>query len=293
MSQIRSIFISDVHLGCRYAAADELLQFLKEHQPDYLYLVGDIVDGWRLRRRWYWPETYNKIVKRLFKLQKKGTRLFYTPGNHDEFLRHLINDIGGVIIQDEFIHVTADQRRLLVMHGDQFDTAVRHARWLSMLGDVGYDFLLWVNRYFNLVRRGLGLGYWSLSAAIKRKVKQATSFISHFESIITRYAARRQCAGVICGHIHTPKMSVLEGIHYLNTGDWVESCTALVEYRNGEFEILYCRDPNRQQPNRPTTQQDEDEEHLLLPTLSAVDLVLASPDWPTVSRSADPSMLPS
>lgn len=239
METVRSIFVSDLHLGCRYAQIDPLLEFLKEHQPKFLYLVGDIVDGWRLKRRWYWPRTYNRFVKRIIKLVKKGTRVYYNPGNHDDFLRDFVDNIGGVEIVDEVIHHTADGRKLLVMHGDQFDTAVRNARWLSMLGDVGYDFLLVVNRHYNSVTRKLGFRYWSLSAAIKRQVKRATSFIGDFENIITRYAKSKGCVGVICGHIHTPIVAERNGIAYYNTGDWVESCTALVEYSDGRMELLH------------------------------------------------------
>jgi UDP-2,3-diacylglucosamine pyrophosphatase LpxH len=239
MKRIRSIFISDVHLGCKYTHADSLLAFLRNHQPQYLYIVGDFVDGWRLRQSWYWNDTYTFLFKRIVDLMKRGTRVYYTPGNHDEFLRNFIENLGSVQLADEFIHVTADRRKLLVTHGDQFDACVLHARWLSHLGDMGYNLLLGLNVVFNGCRRRLGFGYWSLSQAIKARVKQATSYIGNFEEIVTRHAAQRGCAGVICGHIHTPKMTTLCGIEYYNTGDWVESCTALVEYSDGTFELLY------------------------------------------------------
>jgi UDP-2,3-diacylglucosamine pyrophosphatase LpxH len=239
MKPIRSIFVSDVHLGCRYTHADSLLAFLKNHQPQYLYLVGDFVDGWRLRKGWYWNDTYTFLFKRIVDMMKRGTRVYYTPGNHDEFLRDFIDNLGSVRLADEFIHVTADRRKLLVTHGDKFDACVLHARWLSQLGDVGYNLLLGLNVVFNACRRRLGFGYWSLSQAIKRRVKQATSFIGNFEEVITRYAVQRGCAGVICGHIHTPRIRKLNGVDYFNTGDWVESCTALVEYSDGSFELLH------------------------------------------------------
>jgi UDP-2,3-diacylglucosamine pyrophosphatase LpxH len=239
MSSIRSIFVSDVHLGCRYTHAAALLQFLRGHEPEHLYLVGDIIDGWRLRRGWYWTDTYTYLLRHIVGLMKRGTRVYYTPGNHDEFLRCYLHDLGSIQIADELVHHTADGRRLLVMHGDQFDTAVRHAPWLAHLGDTGYNLLLGMNIVFNGVRRRLGMEYWSLSAAIKRRVKQATSFVSNFETLITQHAADRGCAGVVCGHIHTPRISRREGVDYYNTGDWVESCTALVEHGDGTLELLH------------------------------------------------------
>jgi UDP-2,3-diacylglucosamine pyrophosphatase LpxH len=236
----RSVFVSDVHLGCRYAAADAFLNFLKESTPAHLYLVGDIVDGWRLKRKWYWPPVYNQIVKRIFKIMKRGTQVHYTPGNHDEFLRDLIDDVGGIKIQDEFIHTTARGQRFLIIHGDQFDAAVRHARWLSLLGDVSYDALLVINQWFNACRRLVGKRYWSLSGAIKKKVKKATCFISNYEELLGKYALSRGCDGVICGHIHTPKIVTLDcGAIYCNAGDWVESCTGLVEHEDGRLELMH------------------------------------------------------
>jgi UDP-2,3-diacylglucosamine pyrophosphatase LpxH len=239
MKRVRSIFVSDVHLGCKFTHADALLAFLRNHHPQYLYLVGDVIDGWRLQKGWYWNDTYTFLFKRIVDLMKRGTKVYYTPGNHDEFLRHFIDNLGSVQLADEFIHLTADRRRLLVTHGDKFDACVRHAPWLSRLGDVGYNLLLGLNIVFNGLRRRLGFGYWSLSQAIKRRVKQATSFIGNFEDVITRHARQQGCTGVICGHIHTPKIRVVNGVEYYNTGDWVESCTALVEYYDGSFELLY------------------------------------------------------
>ncbi len=239
MKRIRSIFISDVHLGCRFTHAESLLAFLRNHQPQHLYIVGDFIDGWRLRKGWYWNDTYTFLFKRIVDLMKRGTRVYYTPGNHDEFLRNFIENLGSVHLAEEFIHVTADRRKLLVTHGDKFDACVVHAKWLAHLGDMGYNLLLGLNNVFNMFRRTLGFGYWSLSQAIKARVKQATSYIGSFEEFVTRHAAQRGCVGVICGHIHTPKISDINGITYYNTGDWVESCTALVEYTDGTFELLY------------------------------------------------------
>ncbi len=249
MNGVRSVFISDAHLGCKYAHAEALLAFLKNQQPQHLYLVGDIIDGWRLQRGWYWNDTYTYLLKRIVDLMKRGTRVYYTPGNHDEFLRSFIENFGSIQLADEFVHTTADRRKVLVTHGDMFDAAVAHAPWLSKLGDIGYNLLLGINVVFNAVRRRLGFGYWSLSGAIKRKVKQATSYIGNFEDVLTRHALQRGCDGVICGHIHTPKISRVNGIDYYNTGDWVESCTALVEYNDGTFELLH-RPLNQSEPRR-------------------------------------------
>ncbi len=236
--RVRTIFISDTHLGCRYARARELLDFLNEMQPDQLYLVGDIVDGWRLQKSWYWSDTYTAIVRRILELLDSGTQVFYTPGNHDEFLRQFVRDLGRVTLADEIVHETADGRRLLVIHGDQFDAVVRHARWLSLVGDVGYNFLLWFNGVFNACRQRLGFGYWSLSAYIKHKVKQATSAISRFEDAVSRHARDRRCDGVVCGHIHTPAIHQHADLTYYNSGDWVESCTALIEDWDGKLRLI-------------------------------------------------------
>ena len=243
--------MSDTHLGCRYARAEALLDFLNSVEPDRLFLVGDIIDGWRLRKSWFWDDTSTAIVRRILELLDRGTQVYYTPGNHDEFLRQFVRDLGGVSLSDEFVHVTADGRRLLVIHGDQFDTVVRHARWLSLVGDVGYNFLLWVNGVFNAVRRRLGFGYWSLSAYIKHKVKQATSAIARFEDAVVRHARGLQCDGVVCGHIHTPIIHEHQGLVYYNTGDWVESCTALVESFDGEMQLIRWSG-DRHRPTRGT-----------------------------------------
>jgi UDP-2,3-diacylglucosamine pyrophosphatase LpxH len=251
---IRSIFISDVHLGCKYANAEALLAFLKGQQPEFLYIVGDFIDGWRLKRSWYWNDTYSFLIRRVLKMMKRGTQVFYTPGNHDEFLRRFLSTLGSVRITDEVIHVTADRRRLLVLHGDQFDVVVRHARWLSLLGDYGYDGLLVLNRIYNSWRRRLGFGYWSLSAFVKQRVKQATTFVSNFEDVATKYAASKGCQGVVCGHIHTPAHRERNGIAYYNTGDWMENCTALVEYQDGTFEVIHRPAHLGAQPAVPFTE---------------------------------------
>lgn len=239
MRSIRSVFVSDLHLGCRYANATAFLDFLRGQQPEYLYLVGDMLDGWKLRKSWYWNETYNRIIDHVLKLSKQGTKVYYTPGNHDEFLRGFEANIGGIEIQDEFVHTTADQRKLLVIHGDRFDHVEKNAKWLSRVGDVAYSFLLVANQGLNHARHALGLEYWSISSCIKQRVKILANFVGDFENLIVRYASDKGCSGIICGHSHSPRIKQLEGFTYFNTGDWVESCTALVEYHDGQFELLH------------------------------------------------------
>lgn len=235
----RTIWISDTHLGTSGCNAALLLDFLKSVQPETLYLVGDIIDGWRLKKGWYWPAAHNDIVRRVLKLANKGTRVVYIPGNHDEMLRDFTGlNFGGVEVVQEAIHATADGRRLLVLHGDEFDGVVLYARWLAFLGDYAYALLLKCNIGFNAVRRRFGLPYWSLSAHIKKKVKNAVSFISRFEEAVAYAARERGVDGVVCGHIHTAEIRDFDGITYYNDGDWVESCTALIEHRDGRMEII-------------------------------------------------------
>ncbi len=237
--RFRSVWISDTHLGTAGCNAELLLDFLKSIQPDTLYLVGDIIDGWRLKRGWYWPPRHNDIVRRVLKLANKGTHVIYVPGNHDEVLRDYGGlSFGGVDVVPEAIHVTADGRRLLVLHGDEFDGVVLYARWLAFLGDYAYAALLHLNVGFNRVRRRFGLPYWSLSAHIKKKVKNAVAFISRFEEAVAHAAHERGVDGVVCGHIHSAEIRQFGGVTYYNDGDWVESCTALVEHANGHLEIL-------------------------------------------------------
>ncbi len=235
----RTIWISDTHLGTAGCNADLLLDFLKSVQPETLYLVGDIIDGWRLKRGWYWPPRHNDIVRRVLKLANKGTRVVYVPGNHDEVLRDFTGlSFGGVEVVAEAVHVTADGRRLLVIHGDEFDGVVLYARWLAFLGDHAYALLLKANIVFNAVRRRFGLPYWSLSAYAKKKVKNAVSFVSRFEEAVAHAARERGVDGVVCGHIHTAEIRDFDGITYYNDGDWVESCTALIEHHSGRMELV-------------------------------------------------------
>lgn len=236
----RSIWISDVHLGTRGCKAEFLLDFLKNSESDYLYLVGDIVDGWRLKKSWYWPQAHNDVVQKLLRRARKGTRVVYIPGNHDEGFRDYIGlQFGGVTIAEDAVHVTADGRRFLVIHGDQFDAVVKYAKWLAHVGDTVYMVLLVFNTWLNFIRRRLGFTYWSLSAYLKHKAKSAVEFIGSYERALADEARRRDVDGVICGHIHTAEMRDMDGILYVNDGDWVESCTALVEHHTGELEIIH------------------------------------------------------
>jgi UDP-2,3-diacylglucosamine pyrophosphatase LpxH len=235
----RSLFISDVHLGTRGAQADALLEFLREHDADTIYLIGDIVDGWRLRNGWYWPQSHNDVVQKILRKARKGARVIYIPGNHDEFLRDFYGThFGGIEVCETAIHEAADGRRYLVIHGDVFDVVVRHARWLAFLGDWAYEVALALSTRVNRIRRRLGLTYWSLSAWAKLKVKNAVNFIGRFEETLASEAERQGVDGVICGHIHHATQRDFDGLAYINTGDWVESCTAVVEHADGTMEII-------------------------------------------------------
>ncbi|WP_377809937.1 UDP-2,3-diacylglucosamine diphosphatase [Azospirillum sp. A29] len=240
VKRYRSIWISDVHLGTRGCQAELLLDFLKHTESDHLFLVGDIVDGWRLKKSWYWPQAHNDVVQKIMRRARKGVEVYYIPGNHDEAARDYVGlQFGGVHVVDEWVHTTADGRRLLITHGDKFDAVVRYAKWLALLGDHAYVTLLHVNTLFNWVRRKLGFNYWSLSAYLKHKAKTAVEFIGKYEEALGEEARRRKVDGVVCGHIHTAEMRDIEGILYCNDGDWVESCTALVEHDSGALEIIH------------------------------------------------------
>ncbi len=235
----RALFISDVHLGTKGCQSQPLLDFLRDVDADTIYLVGDIVDGWRLKTSWYWPQEHNDVVQKLLRKVRKGVRLIYIPGNHDEFLRdYLGTHFGGIEVVESAVHVAADGRRYLVVHGDTFDVVVRHARWLALLGDWAYETALRVNAHVNLVRRRLGLTYWSLSQWAKLRVKNAVNFIGDFERALTVEAQRHGVDGIICGHIHHAAIQDRAGILYINCGDWVESCTAVAETYDGHFEII-------------------------------------------------------
>ena len=235
----RTLFISDIHLGTRGCQADRLLEFIRHIDADTIYLVGDIVDGWALRSTWYWPQAHNDVVQKLLRKARKGARIIYIPGNHDEFLRDYYGThFGGVEVAESAIHTAADGRHYLVTHGDLFDIVIRHARWLAYLGDKAYDWAIAANTVFNKLRRGLGLQYWSLSQWAKYKVKNAVNFIGEFEKTLAAEASRRGLDGVICGHIHHAAVRDDYGFTYINCGDWVESCTAIGERFDGRFEII-------------------------------------------------------
>ncbi|HQZ46601.1 MAG TPA: UDP-2,3-diacylglucosamine diphosphatase [Usitatibacteraceae bacterium] len=240
--RFRSIFISDLHLGTPGCQAAHLLEFLRNTESRYLYLVGDIVDGWQLKRRWYWHQSHNDVVQKLLRKARKGTRVTYIAGNHDEALRHFLGvALGGIEIRDEAEHRTADGRRLLVTHGDLFDAVVQRARWLAHLGDQLYGLALKLNQWFNHTTARLGLSYWSLSQFLKARVKNAVSYVTDFEEALANEARRRNFDGVVCGHIHKAEIRDIGGVLYCNDGDWVESLTALVEMDCGELRIIDWR----------------------------------------------------
>jgi UDP-2,3-diacylglucosamine pyrophosphatase LpxH len=233
------VWISDLHLGTPGCQARALLDFLKQVECETLFLVGDIIDGWQLRRTWYWPQAHNDVVQKLLRKARKGTKVIFIPGNHDEFARKYVqHNFGGIDVADEWIHVTADGRRLWVTHGDLYDGVIQCAKWLAYLGDSLYEFTLKLNRHFNSLRARMWLPYWSLSKYLKLKVKRAVSYEGDFESAVAREARKRGVQGVVCGHIHHAELRDIDGILYANDGDWVESLTALVEHADGHLEIL-------------------------------------------------------
>ena len=237
--RVRTVWISDLHLGTPGCQAHALLQFLKHVECERLYLVGDIIDGWQLRRSWYWPQAHNDVVQKLLRKARKGTRVIYVPGNHDEFARRYVDQhFGGVEVMEDVVHVTADGRRLWVTHGDLFDGVVQCAKWLAHVGDRLYGLTLRLNRHLNSLRARMGLPYWSLSRYLKFKVKRAVSYVSDFEQAVAREARRRGVDGVVCGHIHHAEMRMIDGVLYCNDGDWVESLTALVEHADGRLAIV-------------------------------------------------------
>lgn len=239
--RLRTVWISDVHLGTRASNAGALLDFLRDHEFEMLYVVGDLIDAWQLRRGIYWPQEHNDVIQKLLRKARKGARIIYIPGNHDEMVGGFCGRYGYIAIEKNAIHLTADGRRVLVMHGHELDTVVQNARWLAFAGDLGYQFLLGLNPLINFVRRRFGLGYWSLSAYAKRRVKDAVNFIGEFEAAVVRYAESYGVEAVICGHIHNAGIRQLGAVTYYNCGDWVESCTALVENFDGEMELLtFC-----------------------------------------------------
>lgn len=245
--KFRTIWISDIHLGTKGCNADLLIDFLDHTDSETMYLVGDIIDGWRLKKKLYWPASHNDIVWRILKRAKRGTRIVYIPGNHDEMFRQFSGlHFGGVEILRAAFHDTVDGRRLMVLHGDEFDTIMLAHRWLAFVGDALYHLMMKLNLWVSAVRSRLGLPYWSISKAAKHKVKNAVEFISHYEEVVARAAAERGVDGVVCGHIHTAEFRKFthkdREVEYWNDGDWVEGCNALVEHFDGRMELLHWPD---------------------------------------------------
>ena len=243
-TKYKTICISDIHLGTKDAKADILNNFLKHHSCENLFLVGDIVDGWKIQQnKWRWKQSHSNVVRRILGMGKHGTRVTYVTGNHDEFLRPFVThafEMGDIRIVNQAEYRSIDGLLFLITHGDMFDGITRLGKWIGFLGDSAYDFILWINTRFNYIRHKLGFGYWSLSKYLKHKVKKAIGFIYGFETTVTDYAAKRGFDGVICGHIHTPEIKTMpNGMIYMNDGDWVESCSALVEHYDGRWEIIY------------------------------------------------------
>lgn len=258
----RTIWLSDVHLGTRASKTDFLLDFLRCNESEFLYLVGDIVDGWALKRTWLWDEQHNTIIQKLLRKARKGTKVVYLPGNHDEFGRDFLGlRFGDITLANELIHTTADGQQLLVLHGDRFDGVIMYAKWLSLLGSWAYQGALRLNHLYNRLRRRLGLPYWSLSAYLKQRAKKAVQFIADFENAVAREARSADVDGIVCGHIHHAELRTIDGVLYANTGDWVESCTALVEHMNGTLEIIHWTAIDHDTPRLP----DASDDHVQIP----------------------------
>ncbi len=235
----RSIFISDFHLGTKTCRSHDLLDFLRHHDAQFIYLVGDIIDGWQLKKSWHWSQEQNDVIQKLLRKARKGAIITYLPGNHDAFARQYIgHSFGGIAVENNALHMTADGRSLLVLHGDTFDTVVTQSKWLASLGSTAYEFAIKLNYVFNKARRLLGYPYWSMSAWLKHKVKNAFTYIDAFEKTLADEARRHHADGVVCGHIHRASIRECDNVTYYNTGDWVESCTALVEHLDGRMELV-------------------------------------------------------
>lgn len=239
----KTLWLSDLHLGTPGCKAEFLLDFLRHTEAETLYLVGDIIDGWQLKKNWYWPQAHNDVVQKMLRKARKGTRVVFIPGNHDAFARQFFDDnhpmrVGAIDVADEAIHTLACGRKLWVTHGDLFDGVMQHAKWLAYLGDSLYTFVLVLNHHYNRLRAKFGLSYWSLSQYLKHKVKNAVGFITQFEDVLAHEAQRRGFDGVVCGHIHKAEIRNIDGLLYCNDGDWVESLTALAETTTGELQLL-------------------------------------------------------
>jgi UDP-2,3-diacylglucosamine pyrophosphatase LpxH len=239
--RLRSVFVSDVHLGSRDCRARELLQFLESFEADYLFLIGDIVDFWSLRRAFYWPEEHNEVLRAILAKAKEGTKVIYVPGNHDDNIREFCGSMfGNMSIRRKYVHATADGREFLIMHGDEFDTAVKYSRWLARFGATAYEFMMRLNRSVNACRRAFGMPYWSLATYLKLRLPKAVQYVAAFEHAAAQAALSRNLDGIVCGHIHRAGMRQIDGVLYCNDGDWVESCTALVESGSGELSLWHA-----------------------------------------------------
>jgi len=239
LKKYRSVFISDVHLGTKMSRADLLLDFLKTFESESIYLVGDIVDGWALNSNFYWPQEHNDVIQKLLRRARKGTKVVYIPGNHDEFLRSFgDHEFGNIILTDTYTHTAVDGRKFIVMHGDQFDVVINKMKWLAHFGSWAYDVLIYINIAVVKIRNLFNLPHWSLSAWAKYKVKKAVNFIGDYEENLASYAMSKGAQGIICGHIHHPNLRDVDGITYVNCGDWVETCSAIVEHMDGTMEIV-------------------------------------------------------
>ena len=238
----KTIFISDVHLGTRFAQAEKLIDFLKENESENLFLVGDIIDGWSIKRKFVWPQSHSDVIQKVLRKARKGTNVYLITGNHDEFLRPFVPLILGdnLNISNEFSYTSINGKKYFITHGDFFDSITMTKKWLAILGDYGYDFLLYINHILNKLRRTFKINsQWSLSKYIKDNVKSSVNFINDFEKVLTEHAKHKNFDGIICGHIHKAEQRDINGIEYKNCGDWVESCTAVVERYDGEFEIIH------------------------------------------------------
>jgi len=259
MTHYRTIAISDIHLGTRGCKADALCSFLKNHTCDNLFLVGDIIDGWRLKKRWYFPQSHMNVIRRVLTAAKRDTKVYYILGNHDEVFRKFLNydlTIGRIKILNHYDYLAKNGKKYLVVHGDMFDSLMMpNKKWLMYTGDILYNFLIFLNTHFNKIRGILGLQYWSVSKFLKSKTKSALNYINSFEKKVSIYCHRKGYDGVICGHIHTAVIKELDGIEYMNDGDWVESCSALVEHVDGRWEILFYEGIENEETNNDCNSQ--------------------------------------
>jgi len=237
--RLRTVFISDIHLGFKGCSAELLLDFLHNVEMDSLFLVGDIIDVWSMKKTMFWPQSHNNVLRTILGKAKRGTKIIYIPGNHDEVFREFDGAVfGNLEIHREYIHRTVDGRRMLILHGDEFDSVVKFSPWLAKLGSNVYDLLLAANPYINRARRVFDLPHWSLSAYLKNKAKKAVQYIGSFEDAVAQAARRRGVDAIVCGHIHRAEIRNINGVLYCNGGDWVESCTSLVEDMNGQLRLI-------------------------------------------------------